>query len=45
MPVYKVEMTIEVIDGDPRKWISETVNDVLKDGEDILEWSIEKMEE
>ena len=45
MTKYKVEMIVEVIDGDPRKWIAETVNDALKDGEDILEWSVEEIED
>ncbi len=36
MPKYKVEMIVEVIDGHPRKWIAETVEMALEDGEDIL---------
>jgi hypothetical protein len=45
MTKYKVEMIIEVIDGHPRKWIAETVEMALEDGEDILEWSVEEIED
>ena len=45
MPKYKIEMIVEVIVGHPRKWIAETVNDALTDGEDILEWSVEEIED
>lgn len=45
MPKYKVEMIVEVIDGHPRKWIAETVEMALEDGEDILSWSVEEIED
>jgi hypothetical protein len=45
MPKYKIEMIIEVIDGHPRKWMCWDVIDALKDGEDILEWSVEEIED
>ena len=45
MTTYKIEMIVEVNEGHPRKWIPETVAMGLEDGEDILEWSIEEVED
>ena len=45
MPKYKIEMIIEVIDGHPRKWLPESIAEQLNDGEDILEWNIEEIED
>ena len=45
MSKYKVEMIVEVNEGHPRKWIPETVAMSLEDGENILEWSIEEVED
>ena len=45
MSKYKVEMIVEVNEGHPRKWIPETVAAGLEDGEDILEWSIEEIDD
>tara|TARA_R110002020_G_scaffold333144_1_gene548543 strand:+ start:158 stop:304 length:147 start_codon:yes stop_codon:yes gene_type:complete len=45
MPKYKIEMIVEIIEGHPRKWIAETVEMALEDGEDILEWSVEEIED
>jgi hypothetical protein len=44
MSKYKIEMIVEV-NGHPRKWIPETVAMSLEDGEDILKWSIEEVED
>ena len=44
MNKYKVEMIIEVNEGHPRKWIPETIAMSLEDGEDILEYNIEEIE-
>ena len=44
MSKYKIEMIVEV-NGHPRKWIPETVAMSLEDGENILEWSIEEVED
>ena len=44
MSKYKVEMIVEIKEGHPRKWIPETIEMGLEDGEDILEWSIEEVE-
>jgi len=45
MPKYKVEMIVEVIEGHPRKWIADTVQMALEDGEDVLEWNVEEIED
>ena len=45
MSKYKVEMIVEVNEGHPRKWIPEAVAMGLEDGENILEWSIEEVED
>jgi len=42
---YKVEMTVEVKEGHPRKWIPESIAEQLSEGEDILEWNITEVEE
>ena len=41
---YKVEMIIEVNEGHPRKWLPESIAEQLNDGENILEWSIEEIQ-
>ena len=38
-------MIVEVNEGHPRKWIPETVASGLEEGEDILEWSIEEIDD
>ncbi len=45
MSKYKVEMIVEVNEGHPRKWIPDAVSAGLEDGEDILEWSIEEIDD
>ena len=42
---YKVEMIVEINEGHPRKWIPESIEEQLTEGEDILEWSITEVEE
>lgn len=44
MSKYKVEMIVEVNEGHPRKWIPETIEMGLEDGEEILEWDITEIE-
>ena len=43
MSEYRVHLAIKS-DSHPRKWLIETINEALNDGEDILEWEIELME-
>jgi hypothetical protein len=47
MTKYKVEMILELTDyaGHPRKWLAESIAEQLNDGEDILEWNIEEIED
>ena len=45
MRKFKVEMVIEVNAGHPRKWLPESIAEQLNDGEDILEWNIEEIED
>ena len=44
MSKYKVEMIIEV-EGNPRKWLAESIAEQLDVGEDILEWDIKEIED
>ena len=46
---YKVEMIVEVNEGhlvflQSRKWIPESIQEQLNEGEDILEWDIKEIE-
>ena len=47
MTKYKVEVILELTDyaGHPRKWLPESIAEQLNDGEDILEWNIEEIED
>ena len=45
MSKYKVEMIVEIKEGHPRKWIPETIEMGLEDGEEILEWDITEIED
>ena len=44
MSKYRVEMIVEIKEGHPRKWIPETIEMGLEDGEEILEWDITEIE-
>ena len=44
MNKYKIEMIIEV-EGNPRKWLAESIAEQLNVGEDILEWDIKEVED
>jgi len=45
MSKYKVEMIVEVNEGDPVGWVLDAVSAGLEDGEDILEWSIDEIDD
>jgi hypothetical protein len=45
MPKYKIEMIVEVIGGNFRWGVLQSVRHALKDGEDILKWSVEEIED
>ena len=40
---FKVYMTLET-DDNPRKWLFETIDQALEEGEDIIEWEVEPTE-
>lgn len=44
MKTYKVTLTI-IADSHPRKWVCETVAEVLNPGEDILDYDIVTLED
>ena len=37
--IYQVTMLIK-LERNPRKWIAETINDVLDDHEHLIDWTI-----
>lgn len=40
--VYQVTLLLK-LESNPRKWITDTINDVLDDDERLLEWDIKQI--
>ena len=41
---YKVSLVLKTNDSHPRKWLSETISEVLEDGEDLFDVEIVETE-
>ena len=45
MATYKVTLLMTLEDGShPRKWIAETITDVLSPNEELLDWNVVEVE-